>query len=102
MYDLGIINGLVYLGQKFKKKNIYIKDGKMAAISPTLLDATETFDCKGDLVIPGIIDPHTHFDLDLGKISSLDDFYSGSVAAAYGGVTTFIDFKFFKLIFNIC
>ena len=35
---------------------------------------------------------HVHFDLDLGKISSLDDFYSGSVAAAYGGVTTFIDF----------
>jgi len=92
MYDLGIINGLVYLGQKFKKKNIYIKDGKIAAISPTLLDATETFDCKGDLVIPGIIDPHTHFDLDLGSISSRDTFFTGTKAGVYGGVTTIIDF----------
>lgn len=92
MYDLGIINGRVYIGHTFRQQNVYIKDGKIANLSAQFLDAKETLDCKGDLVFPGIIDPHTHFDLDLGWISSRDTFYTGTRAAVYGGVTTIIDF----------
>lgn len=92
MYDLGIINGLAYIDHKFRKKNIYIKDGKIDCISSNLLDAKELYDCNGDLVLPGIIDPHTHFDLDLGSISSRDTFFTGTKASVYGGVTTIIDF----------
>lgn len=92
MYDVAILNGRVYVNGKFKKQNIYIKEGIIATISPKRLEASEVYDCDGDLVLPGIIDPHTHFDLDLGHISSRDDFYNGTKAAAYGGVTTIIDF----------
>ena len=44
------------------------------------------------LVMPGVVDPHTHFTLDTGTVKTLDDFASASVAAAAGGVTTFLDF----------
>ncbi len=49
-------------------------------------------DASGKLVLPGAIDPHVHFSLPVGGTVSSDDFYSGSVAAACGGVTTVIDF----------
>lgn len=92
MHDLGLINGKVYIDGAFKKTNVYIKDGCISAITDSLLEANDIYDCKGNLVIPGIIDPHTHFDLDLGLIKSRDDFHSGTKAAAFGGVTTIIDF----------
>ena len=47
---------------------------------------------EGLKVLPGLIDPHVHFELNCGRVTSCDDFYSGSVCAAYGGVTTFVDF----------
>jgi dihydropyrimidinase len=92
MDDLRIINGLVYQSNEFVPTNIYIKDGIITAITDQLYEARKTIDCNGDLVFPGIIDPHTHFALDLGHITSKDDFYHGTKAAAYGGVTTVIDF----------
>ena len=92
MYDLRIINGLVYIDQKYKQTNIYIKDGIISVICKDLYDAKDTYDCQGELVFPGIIDPHTHFDLDLGSISSRDTFYTGTKAGVLGGVTTIIDF----------
>jgi len=92
MYDLAIINGKVYFDNKYHKTNIYIKDGIIANISPLLLKSTDTYNCNGDLVLPGIIDPHTHFHLQLGKMYSRDDFLYGTKAAAFGGVTTIIDF----------
>ena len=92
MFDLGIINGLVFINDKFIKTNVYISDGIIKEISDSLFESLEAYDCKGNLVIPGIIDPHTHFDLDLGFTTSKDDFETGTKAAAYGGVTTIIDF----------
>ena len=92
MYDLAIVNGKVYSNGVFEDVHIYITDEKITTISSALLDAKTTYDAKGHLVLPGIIDPHTHFELDLGFIKSKDDFESGSKAAAYGGVTTIIDF----------
>lgn len=92
MYDLAVMDGYVYIGSSFRRINVYIKDGVIAALSKEHFDAKEYYIAKKKLVIPGLIDPHVHFNLDLGSIKSADDFYSGSVAAAYGGVTTFIDF----------
>ena len=40
-----------------------------------------------------LLDPHVHFQLKVGNDVSADDFYNGSIVAAYGGVTTFIDFS---------
>ena len=92
MYDLKIINGNCYIDDQFIKTSIYIKDGKIAFIGTSEKEAKDTYDAKGRLVLPGLIDPHVHFELDLGFIKSRDDFHTGPVACAYGGITTFIDF----------
>ena len=54
--------------------------------------ADRVFDAKGKLVIPGGIDAHTHLDMPFGGTTSADDFDSGTVAAAFGGTTTVVDF----------
>jgi len=46
----------------------------------------------GCLILPGLIDPHTHFDMECGSFSTADDFVSGSRAAILGGTTTVLDF----------
>lgn len=52
----------------------------------------EVVDAAGLIVLPGVIDPHTHFSLDTGSGRSADDFRSGSAAAVAGGVTTYLNF----------
>jgi dihydropyrimidinase len=52
----------------------------------TLIDAT------GKYVIPGGIDVHTHMELPFGGTNASDTFETGSRAAAWGGVTTIVDF----------
>src|SRR5262249_44074255 len=54
--------------------------------------ADKTIDASGKLVIPGSIDPHVHMELPFGGTVSSDDFKSGTIAAAFGGTTTIIDF----------
>lgn len=92
MYDLAITNGRVYIDGRFRNTNVYIKNGKIAHVSPLVLGSSDVYDAEKNLVLPGVIDPHTHFELDLGRISSVDNFLYGTKAAAFGGVTTIIDF----------
>lgn len=92
LHDLGITGGQVYIDGKFSAKNLYIQGDKISRISEDVLDCRDIYDAKGKKVIPGLIDPHVHFALDTGNNVSKDDFYTGSVSAAYGGITTFIDF----------
>jgi len=44
------------------------------------------------MVRPGFIDPHVHFHLTVGANTSRDDFYTGSLQGALGGITAYIDF----------
>ena len=92
MYDLGLVNGKVYKDGRFIETNVYVKEGKIKKITNERLDCTEIVDCNKNLVLPGFIDPHVHLNLHLGEFTSADDYESGSIAAAFGGVTTFIDF----------
>lgn len=46
---------------------------------------------NGGWVLAGGIDVHTHFNLDVGIAVAQDDFYTGTVAAAFGGTTTVVD-----------
>lgn len=92
MYNLAVINGEIYFDSKFHKLNIYVKNGIIEKISPDKFDAEEVIEATRKKVIPGIIDPHVHLNLNIGKYTSADDFYSGSIAGIYGGVTTIIDF----------
>lgn len=92
MYDLAIVNGQVWMDSAFHRINIYVLGGKIAGLSAVLYDALETVNAVNQFIIPGIIDPHVHFALGTGEKRSKDDFLSGSIAAAYGGVTTIVDF----------
>lgn len=92
MLDLIIKNGKVYIDGKFKKLNIGVKDGKIVYIGKKPQMAIDGFDASNCFVLPGLIDPHVHFALYCGTITSVDDFYYGSKTAAYGGVTTIVDF----------
>jgi dihydropyrimidinase len=53
---------------------------------------TTVINAKGKLVMPGGVDPHTHFDLPMFGTVSSDDHYTGHKAAAFGGTTTVLDF----------
>ncbi len=92
MYDKAIINGRVYLKQEIINTNIYIDGEKIVKISKEIFPAEDTVNVHNALVFPALIDPHVHFYLDLGFIHSRDDFLAGTIQAAYGGITTIIDF----------
>jgi len=91
MYDSAIINGKVFTLGEFIKTNVYILNGRISCLSTEVYPTIKVYDAANRLVIPGLIDPHVHFALE-GKVTSVDDFYQGSVCAAFGGVTTIIDF----------
>ena len=52
----------------------------------------QVINVDGCLILPGGIDPHTHFDLPMGTFSTADNFLSGSKAAVLGGTTTILDY----------
>lgn len=97
MFDLLIKNGLVVTPLRTFRADLGIKNGKIAAIADKIEQpAAEVVDAAGKYVLPGIIDVHTHIDHWGGGAKTNDDFYTGSIAAAYGGVTTFLDFAMQK------
>lgn len=69
--------------------NIGIKNGKIAKISKIPLEGGKKIDIKGNILLPGFIDPHVHF-RDPG-LTKKEDFKTGSESAANGGFTTVID-----------
>lgn len=91
MYDLGIVNGKVYLKGELTRTNLYINNDHIVAYNEEIMPCKDKYDVEGCLIFPGLVDPHVHFELEAG-FKSADDFYSGSITAAYGGFTTFIDF----------
>ncbi len=94
MYSLGLVNGKVYQNGLFVSLDVYIKNQVISKIvSPgTKLPCEKIVSCTDKLILPGFIDPHVHINLDLGEFRSSDDYESASKAAAFGGITTFIDF----------
>ena len=69
--------------------SIAIEYGKIAEISKSSIDGEKVIDLKGQLVLPGLIDPHVHF-RDPG-LTYKEDFKTGSMAAAHGGFTFVMD-----------
>ena len=73
--------------------DILIENEKITAIQPNLnIEAEKIIDANDFYVIPGGIDVHTHLDMPLGNIKSSDNFETGTIAAAFGGTTSILDF----------
>lgn len=92
-YDLVITNGTIVTARDIFQADLAITGSKITAIGNNLSSSGErSIDAAGMYLLPGGIDVHTHLDMPTGGIVTSDDFYSGTVAAAFGGTTTIIDF----------
>ena len=89
--DLVIDNGTVVSAESTIKASVAIKDGAILAVgaADAMPRAREILDATGLHLLPGAIDDHVHF-RDPGYPHK-EDFASGTIAAAFGGVTTVFD-----------
>jgi dihydropyrimidinase len=90
-YDLVIRGGTIVTPAGTFAGDIGIAGEHIAAIGANL-SGREVLPAEGLLVIPGAIDGHVHLGLKLPRFTTVDDFDTGTRAAAIGGVTTIIDF----------
>jgi dihydropyrimidinase len=92
-YDLVIRGGTVATAADTTLCDVGIKDGAVAALGKNLGSAIREIDASGRFVLPGGIDSHCHIEQrsSAGMVCA-DDFYSATVAAAFGGTTTVIPF----------
>lgn len=96
MIDLLIRGGTVVNASGTEQEDVAIKDGKIAWVgSPSSEEpARRVIDAQGRYVLPGLVDPHVHFQTPFMGTVTRHDFYTGTVAAAFGGVTSVVDFAF--------
>jgi len=88
-----IKSGTLITASDTYQADILVKDGKIVEIGQALhVPDAELVDASNKLVLPGGVDPHTHFDLEMFDTVASDDHYTGHKAAAFGGTTTVIDF----------
>lgn len=88
-----IKNGTIVTAADEYKADVLIENGKVSAIGHDLTKhVDEVIDAAGLYLFPGGVDPHTHLDMPFGGTVTADDYETGTIAAAYGGTTTVLDF----------
>jgi dihydropyrimidinase len=93
-----IQNGSVITANGVIQADVLIEGEKIAAVvareasSRAGGQADEVIDATGKYVLPGGIDVHTHMEMPFGGTFSADSFETGTIAAAFGGTTTIVDF----------
>lgn len=91
--DLAIRGGTVVTTAESFAGDIGVKDGRVAALGSGVGPAQRDIDARGRLVLPGGVDSHCHVEQESSMgVMCADDFYSGTVSAAFGGTTTIIPF----------
>ena len=95
MTGLVVRGGTVVTAGGSRVADIAIDGGRITAIEPDLsglaAGADEVIDATGLLVLPGVVDVHTH--TRVASDAEPDRFFQDSVAAAFGGTTTFLSFN---------
>ncbi|MBU0596105.1 dihydropyrimidinase [Candidatus Bipolaricaulota bacterium] len=91
MYEVVVRGGTVVTPLAATSADVAVDNGTISAIGKGL-QGRRTIDAIGKLIFPGAVDAHTHMALPVAGTQSSDDFHSGTIAAACGGVTTIIDF----------
>jgi dihydropyrimidinase len=96
MLDLAIVGATVVTPSGVAHADVGVAAGKIEKVAPpgALEAAHRTVDASAMLLIPGAVDPHTHLDAEMFSAHTIDDFESGTAAAAAGGVTTIVDYAF--------
>lgn len=96
--DLVVENGTVVTPDGIAKTDIAIDGGRISALGSKSVfpKAERVVSAKGKVVIPGGIDPHSHFE-NPGSFRAIGEkpdetWDMGTIAAAIGGTTTTIDF----------
>ena len=86
-------NGTVVSGRGTRRADVLVENEKILQVGRNLSDPlARAIDVTGKLLMPGFIDAHTHFDLDVCNTTTADDFDSGTKSAIRGGTTTIVDF----------
>ena len=86
-------NGTVVSGRGTRRADVLVEDEKILQVARGISDPlARTVDVTGKLLLPGFIDAHTHFDLDVCNTTTADDFDSGTRSAIRGGTTPVVDF----------
>lgn len=86
-------NGTVVSGRGTRRADVLVENEKILRVGRNLSDPlARAIDVTGKLLMPGFIDAHTHFDLDVCNTTTADDFDSGTKSAIRGGTTTIVDF----------
>src|SRR3984893_2838991 len=93
-FDTIIKNATIITAIDTTRADVGISGGKISAITAELSteNATQTIDAGNHVLLPGGIDVHTHLDMPFGGPTRADNCQTGTIAAAFGGTTTLIDF----------
>jgi dihydropyrimidinase len=88
-FDIVIAGGMLVTGSGMLRADLAIRGEQVAEIAPGIDPgrAGRVIDATGKIVLPGLIDVHTH-------PVYLDDLGGLSVTAAHGGVTTLIHYAY--------
>ncbi len=93
MDEIVLIEGLAYISGLLERVQILIEGQRIVEIGKSIpryvADKVFDFHEKGLIILPGMIDVHVHM-RDF-RLSYKEDFYTGTVAAAAGGVTIIVD-----------
>lgn len=72
--------------------DVYVEDGKIKYVGSgadfVVPGGVRIIDASNRLLLPGGVDPNTHFQYPFNGTVSIDDFYQGTKAAVAGGTTT--------------
>ncbi len=93
-YDLVVKGGLVVTAEQAIVADVAVNGERIAAVGSGLRGQVE-LDARGLYVIPGAIDGHVHLNdptFPPYAVFTADSFATGTRAAAFGGVTTVVDF----------
>jgi len=86
---LVIRGGIAVLPTGQRKVDIAVEDGVISAIGTHVRDAEDIIDADGLMVLPGVVDPHVHFN-EPGR-EHWEGWEAGTRGAARGGVTTVLE-----------
>jgi dihydropyrimidinase len=88
-----IKNGTIITATDTYKADLLVKNGIISEIGKEISKiASEIIDAADKWVLPGAVDVHTHMDSQCDGMTTVDDFETGTAAAAAGGTTTVVDY----------